>query len=41
MEEEEEEKTQEQLEEEEMMKKVMGFTHFDSTKVGPRHHRTL
>ena len=33
VEEEEEEKTQEQLEEEELMKKVMGFTHFDSTKV--------
>ena len=34
VEEEEEEKTQEQLEEEELMKKVMGFTQFDSTKVG-------
>ena len=34
-EEEEEEKTQEQLEEEELMKKMMGFTQFDSTKVGP------
>ena len=33
-EEEEEEKTQEQLEEEELMKKMMGFTQFDSTKVG-------
>ena len=33
VEEEEEEKTQEQIEEEELMKKVMGFTHFDSTKV--------
>ena len=29
----EEEKTQEQLEEEEFMRKVMGFSHFDSTKV--------
>lgn len=33
VEEEEEEKTQEQIEEEELMKKMMGFTHFDSTKV--------
>ena len=32
--EEDEEKTQEQLEEEEMMRKVMGFTHFNTTKVG-------
>ena len=31
--EEEEEKSQEQLEEEELMKKMMGFTHFDTTKV--------
>jgi U4/U6.U5 tri-snRNP-associated protein 3 len=30
--EEDEEKTQEQLEEEEMMRKVMGFTHFNTTK---------
>ena len=32
--EEEEEKTQEQLEEEEMMRKIMGFTRFNTTKVG-------
>ena len=30
---EEEEKTLEQLEEEQLMKKIMGFTHFDTTKV--------